>query len=84
MKTIKDLTIKLTIDAREALETLEKVKAELKQISALQEKIAEPGVRVFTQSATFNVTTNTPVSCEEITRKIVENLEKCASSISHI
>lgn len=37
----KELTVKLTIDASEALETLEKVKAELKEIAELKGQVSE-------------------------------------------
>ena len=43
MEKQSELTIKLSIDASEALETLANVKAELEQVIALQDKITQEG-----------------------------------------
>ena len=43
MEKQSELTIKLSIDASEALETLANVKAELEQVIALQDKVNKLG-----------------------------------------
>lgn len=77
MKEQPELTIKLTIDASEALETLANVKENLEQIVGLQGKIAEQKVQVSVRQVTINpirIELPKEFSVDEFIAKLEKNL----------
>lgn len=76
MKELPQLTIKLTVGASEALETLEKVKVELEQIVALRGKIAEPKVQISAQHILLDIHFDESISIECLQQSINESLRQ--------
>jgi len=77
VKEQPELTIKLTIDASEALETLANVKENLEQIVGLQGKIAEQKVQVSVRQVTINpirIELPKEFSVDEFIAKLEKNL----------
>ena len=66
----QELTVKLTIDATEALETLGKIKAELKEIAELKGQVSERQIVCH-----INFSSNTDV--DKISEIFAENIRNC-------